>query len=683
MSVVTRTNLATNPSVAVDATNWAAVAGTGGTATGARNSGVGYSGTGFFRVSWTAATTAISGGLSYAQSGLTAGAQYVHQMWVRSSKAQTVKMTVQYQNTSTGSVGSALSGAAVALVANTWQRVSVGGVSGATVDSAVLTVAAVTGGSNWANGDTFDGELVCSETPPIIRINPATNPEALSPGTNFGSYLAGVGEAGTTTWVTGAVDGPLPEITSYGRRSITTAKTSGSTGWQATGSTTRTPSAGNTGDVRTVSVYLRYTGTGTLLTTMRALCYSGSTIVGTADATAVALVSGQWTRVSSTVTATAAYDSVGWWAFETSAAIAPAGSTIDATGLLPELATVMYTYLGGNTPAAYGQEIWWLGGAGFGPAVVTPALPGFDGSFPSVNSIVYAWTGTANASASTAATYSPVLSVVAKTDAPCPRVEVTVTDLSPTTNTVTVWRTADGRRQAVRGARKRSMVSADFVIDYESPLNRSLLYELEVVAGVNAQAAVTPATTTVASTYWWIQDPLIPSSAIALDVAKGDRTRPSLARASLKNLEYAAASSIIPILGSPDPVALMGQRLSAGNIMFDMFTSMAQVTTQFRALLQQTPLLLVRSTGLRNDGIPGLAYFNSAKPVECPVTVPFGGTLTEWKLTGDLVAAPTMNVLVPIWTYGNVAALWATYQQAQTAMTGKTYLDALKSPAGT
>jgi hypothetical protein len=150
----------------------------------------------------------------------------------------------------------------------------------------------------------------------------------------------------------------------------------------------------------------------------------------------------------------------------------------------------------------------------------------------------------------------------------------------------------------------------------------------------------------------------------------------------VKALEYGAPVTLVPILGSTDPVALMGNRTIAGNVSFDMFTNLATVTTQLRNLLKQTPLLLIRTNGTRNDGVPALAYFASAKPVEQPVTVAFGGTLTNWRLGGDLVAAPTMNVLVPIWTYGNVAALWTTYQQAQTTLAGKTYLDVLKSPSG-
>jgi hypothetical protein len=113
-----------------------------------------------------------------------------------------------------------------------------------------------------------------------------------------------------------------------------------------------------------------------------------------------------------------------------------------------------------------------------------------------------------------------------------------------------------------------------------------------------------------------------------------------------------------------------------------MFTRAAEATTMLRDLIQQTPLLLIRTSGLRNDGVPALAYFACPRPVERPITVAFGGTLTNWKLEGDLVASPTMNVLIPIWTYGTVQALWTTYQQAQTALAAKTYLDVLKSPTG-
>lgn len=278
---------------------------------------------------------------------------------------------------------------------------------------------------------------------------------------------------------------------------------------------------------------------------------------------------------------------------------------------------------------------------------------------------------------------APSLAIVGKsTFDPCPRVEVTISGLTAGSSVVNVWRTADGKRQAVRGGRKRSVNGSDFVVDYEVPQARVVSYDLEIVSGPDVGSVTPTQTVVVDSGSWVIQDPLTPGTAMALAVTKQDSSRPYLTAAAVKSLEYNASVSIIPILGSPDPVALMGQRLSASNVSFDMFTNMAQLTTQLRNLLMQAPLLLVRPNGTRNNGIPGLAYFACAKPVERPVTVAWGGTLTNWGLQGDLVAAPTMNVLVPVWTYGTVKALFPTYQAKQTAMGGKTYLDDLKSPSG-
>ena len=478
MSVTVRTNRATNPSVAAAATNWAHVAGTSGAATGVRNAGTGYSGTGFFRVAWTAATTALSGGFSYTQTGLSATTQYSHQVWVRSSKTQTVRLSAQYQNSSAVNVGSAFNGPSVALVADTWQQVKVeAATSGAAVDRVVLTCEATTGGALWANGDTFDGDLVVIET----------------------------------------------------------------------GATCGDP---------------------------------------------------------------------------------------------------------------------------------------FDGSSVNAASIMYAWTGTADASTSTATLYTPVLSLVTKSDDPCHRVEVTISDLTPTSNIVTVWRTADGKRQAVRSARKREVVGSDFVVDYEVPLKRVVTYELEVFSGISAQVASAPQNVTVNAAHGYMQDPIDPNSAIPVYGDVGPNGEAALMGQAAKNLEYKADMSLLAVMGSPDPVALLGQRLAASGLDMSVCTDAAQESANIRNLIEDAPLLLVRPLPEWGSGLPGLCYMAAEAPAELPVNEAWGGTYIRWKLTGDLVAAPTMNVLVPLWTYGDVKALWATYQQAQTAHAGKSYLDVLKSPDG-
>lgn len=161
--MATRINLCTNPNAATAITNYASVAGTGGTAAATYNAGIGYLGVaGFARVTWSVATSAVSGGISYTQTGLAAATQYAHQMWVRSSKTQTVSLTAVYRNAGLSTVNTVV-GSSVALVANVWTQVTVIGTSGALVTNVVLTAQAVAGGANWAIADTFDGEAVLIE----------------------------------------------------------------------------------------------------------------------------------------------------------------------------------------------------------------------------------------------------------------------------------------------------------------------------------------------------------------------------------------------------------------------------------------------------------------------------------------------------------------------------------------
>jgi hypothetical protein len=285
------------------------------------------------------------------------------------------------------------------------------------------------------------------------------------------------------------------------------------------------------------------------------------------------------------------------------------------------------------------------------------------------------------------------LTLATATDAPCPRITITVTGLTAgSDNTVNLWRTADGERAAVRGTRGLTVNGSTAVTDYEAPLGRTVAYDLEVTAGPDTGTATTTATATLTPPVdaggkptWWIQDPLVPGSAIPLAVTRGDSSMPYLTAAAVKALEYDSSVSIIPVLGSAYPVAIGGQRLAAANVDFSMFTNTAQATTDLRDLLAQAATILVRppNTG-REAGVPGLFYAAVPKAVEQPVTIAFGGSLTKWQLTGAGVAAPTASILVPIWTYGAVAGVWSDYQSAQTAYSGNgdTYLDVLKSPTG-
>lgn len=480
MSITTRTNRATNPNVAVDATGWSAVAGTGGTATGARNTGAGYDGAaGFFRVSWTAATTAVTGGINYLQTGLEAATEYTHSVFVRPNKNQSVALSAQYQTAAAANVN-LVTGSTVSAAANQWTRLSVTGTSGAAVDRVVLSAAAVAPGVNWANGDTFDGDLMVITTGAVL-LNP------------------------------------------------------------------------------------------------------------------------------------------------------------------------------------------------------------FDGSTANANSTMYAWSGSANASTSTATVYQPALALLnILGDDPCDRVEVTVTDMVPTESTYTLWRTVDGERQAVRGFRSVVFNTSDFAVDYEAPLGRVITYELQALAGLAQGMPASTANTTLGTAtqdYGWIQDPLNPDSAMKLygDAAPGGQI--NLEHDSVKSLKYPAEVNLVPIMGASKPVALIGQRSSAQNITFDMATEAELYASELRALIMQAPLLLIRPVKAWASALPGLCYVTPPEPEEMPVNEAWGGQLIRWRFVTPLVAAPAMNVLVPKWTYGDVQALWTTYQQAATSLSGRSYLAVKKNPA--
>lgn len=164
----TYTNYALNPSVELDATGWAAIPGTGGTAAGARNNAWAASGGWAYAVTWSVATSAVSGGLSYSGLGITLapGSSYGALISVRSSKIQRVQAFIRFLNGSNAVVGSATS-AQVVLAANTGTEIRVPLTAApATTVSARIEVLAVSGTSaaNWANGDSLRGDAVAFYT---------------------------------------------------------------------------------------------------------------------------------------------------------------------------------------------------------------------------------------------------------------------------------------------------------------------------------------------------------------------------------------------------------------------------------------------------------------------------------------------------------------------------------------
>lgn len=275
----------------------------------------------------------------------------------------------------------------------------------------------------------------------------------------------------------------------------------------------------------------------------------------------------------------------------------------------------------------------------------------------------------------------PGLHVAPFVDAPCPRVGITLTGLDATgPSRVTLYRsTAGGQRRIVRGWDKRLVYGSEYSIDYEAPLGREVVYTLEV----NAGAVIPPMlldTTFLDVPTGFIQDPLLPLGAIGLSSGLEVDQVPVLTDSVFRKLQYDIESSSVKIMGSREPVAMTGQRMVASGIDFSVFTEAAEHATALRSLLMEGGIVLVRP--LPSWGpLPDLLYTVPSVSEE-PVYAEDGVTFTRWTMSGDSVRPPSVDILVALWTYNQVAALWTTYQSAQDAANaaGYRYLDVQRDP---
>ncbi|MEO5317588.1 hypothetical protein PV761_03205 [Arthrobacter sp. CC3] len=269
-------------------------------------------------------------------------------------------------------------------------------------------------------------------------------------------------------------------------------------------------------------------------------------------------------------------------------------------------------------------------------------------------------------------------------DAPCPRVGLTITELGIGESVYTVWRSADGERNAVSGYRRITGNDATFITDYHAPVGRPVTYEIEVLSGP-AGASRTQSNTVTLDTggEGYLMDPLVPQTCVPV-VGKRDKNDDLYLRGSaLAALEYNAEISIFKVMGSDKPMALFGQRMAEMNLDTSIGTRSAEQNTRLKKLLKSTGQLLFRpSPEWGQLDLPGAMFIGNAQATQVPVNVLMGGEITWWDMKSDVVQQPTIKVLTATFTYGDVALLMSTYQQKQDLMAGKTYLEDLKNPIG-
>lgn len=174
-------------------------------------------------------------------------------------------------------------------------------------------------------------------TPQIkYRENLAHNPRPFSTATGW-NFQNGTGGATTLSTVTNEV-GPTDQY-GFRRATITTADTAGNMGHYYRQQGTQT---GAVGDQLVASMWVRCSVAMTFQLSF-SLRAGGAQVGSLGTLTPVSVPANVWTRLSSVLVATVAYDGFQVWAQESTAGQPPVGATIDATGVLVEGSTKIDT----------------------------------------------------------------------------------------------------------------------------------------------------------------------------------------------------------------------------------------------------------------------------------------------------------------------------------------------------
>lgn len=262
---------------------------------------------------------------------------------------------------------------------------------------------------------------------------------------------------------------------------------------------------------------------------------------------------------------------------------------------------------------------------------------------------------------------------------PVPSVGVTVDGLdSSGPSTVTVERSVPGEGWVqVPGMVGRQVSGGFYEVDYAVPLAVPVTYRVSVVGAV--QPATAEAVVTVASGTCWLQDPVNPYTAVAVGLGSGTVNGGAYFTAE----SFASLTRLLPgvvsgVMGAGAPVGMGGVRQAPSGVPMTVVTKALAESNRMRTLLTTAYPLMLRTVPPVTQ--VGSVVFLHASVEERPRfdVAPFDGRREDWVLSADTVRAPRMRVLVPRWTYGDVAALWETYGQASAA--GGSYLDWLRDP---
>lgn len=439
-----------------------------------------------------------------------------------------------------------------------------------------------------------------------ILHNLSTNPQV---AVSAAGYAVGAGTGGAATGARGT-NSTLNNGTYYAATWTTATTTVG-------GGVYLPAAAVTAGVTYKVAVYVQSSVTQRL--GIAAGWSTGATTVGTSQV----VDAGVWTRMDGNFTAPASATSVTFSVGSntgTSAVNWAVGNSLAVTGVLITEGIGYWDFFDGSTNPGFTS---WDGAVGLSTS--TAYLPNFE--------------------------VNPFLN-----DAPCPRVEVVVSDLPPLVVTATLFRLAEGRTYPVRNAINVQAVGGFARLDHEVPFGVATTYSVEGfdadgdrIGFIASTATSAPFTLNVPDT--WFHNPLDPSGAVKADL-RGDALR-DLSRPAQATTFYPQGRSS-GIVVSSGRRALIGVNISA-------VTDTLEQADRMQALLgdgsnMSVPVVCLRIGANDRARIPHTLFVAILDQREQDIDYVYGGETISWEMTGDEVSPPVPGLVTSGYTLADLDA---------------------------
>ncbi|WP_127572790.1 hypothetical protein [Georgenia faecalis] len=260
--------------------------------------------------------------------------------------------------------------------------------------------------------------------------------------------------------------------------------------------------------------------------------------------------------------------------------------------------------------------------------------------------------------------------------APAPAVGITISGLDETApSRVALYRQHAGEgRTVVQGASDVSMTGAGYVVDYLPPLGRVVTYTVEVLEGAIVPAVLSTQVE-IETQAAWLQDALNPLLAAEIGLSRaaggGDIWFTTGALARLER--HIAAQTVVP-MGSRYPVIMEGTRQAPAGIPLTMITAAAEAGSRLRTLLSESQHLVLRVPP-RMSQLDAVVHLGDVQMPEEPLT----DSMSRWLVTGTQTRGPRVGVYTALWTYDDIAALYAGATYTDVA-DGRTYVEWQRAP---